>query len=174
MYSQIGQDDWVLSLFPEGYEGYFLDIGAQLPRDINNTLLLEEKGWTGLAIDIIDFSEDWKERKTPFICKDIFKIDLDEYGIPEVVDYLSLDISPWPGSRYESLQRVLSFGFKFCVVTLEHDANRGIDHIVRERIPQRLLMKEMGYTLVKENVNGFEDWYINEVLLASRAGQVGG
>ncbi|MDD5433984.1 MAG: hypothetical protein PH343_01010 [Nitrospira sp.] len=170
MYSQIGQDDWVLSQFPEGYSGYFLDIGAQGPKEINNTLLLEENGWDGISFDIVDYSEQWKVRKTPFVCADVFEVDFFDYNIPQIVDYLSLDISPYAGARYKALKRLLDFGYEFRVVTLEHNANRGEEHDLKERIPQRILMQEKGYVLVRTDVSEFEDWYINELLLTRRAG----
>lgn len=170
MYSQIGQDDWVLGLFPQGYKGYFLDIGAQGPKEINNTLLLEENGWDGTSFDIVDYSEQWKERRTPFVCADVFEVDFIDYNIPWRIDYLSLDISPFAGARFKALKRLLDFGYEFRVVTLEHDANRDEEHNIKERIPQRILMADRGYTLVKADVNGFEDWYINERIFTSRAG----
>ena len=67
-YSQVGQDLFVLSLFPKGYEGIFLDFGCQEPKKINNTLLLEEHGWLGFSFDIVDYSEQWETRQTLFIC----------------------------------------------------------------------------------------------------------
>jgi len=47
--SQIGQDEWVLSLF--GGPRYFVDVGANDGRILSNTWKLEEAGWQGVCID---------------------------------------------------------------------------------------------------------------------------
>ena len=48
-YSQLGQDEWVLSLY--GNQGYFVDVGFYDGVVISNTYLLELAGWKGLGID---------------------------------------------------------------------------------------------------------------------------
>ena len=53
-------------------------IGCHSPRNINNTLLLEESGWNGISIDIVNYSNQWKNRKTRFIQADILKMDFQE------------------------------------------------------------------------------------------------
>lgn len=50
MYSQLGQDDWVLSVFPIN-NGFFVDIGYRHPINISNTYLLELNGWSGIGVD---------------------------------------------------------------------------------------------------------------------------
>lgn len=47
-YSQLGQDDWVLS---KHVKGYFVEIGAYDGVSLSNTLKLEEHGWNGLCIE---------------------------------------------------------------------------------------------------------------------------
>ena len=49
--SQLGQDDWVLSVFPNT-EGYFVDIGCADGIYLSNTNKLEQNGWKGLCIDV--------------------------------------------------------------------------------------------------------------------------
>lgn len=162
-YSQVGQDLFVLSLFPEGYKGTFLDIGCQLPRHINNTLLLEERGWNGTSIDYKDYSKEWRHRNTRYVCTDALNCDYVELEVPLLVDYLSLDISQYPGARYDAISRLFEQGFEFNVITIEHDAYLGYDKSERE--PQRKLLKEHGYKLYSSDIssNGqpFEDWWIN-------------
>lgn len=51
MMSQLGADDWVLSKFPTGHKGFFLDVGAADGFSISNTLKLENAGWSGIAVD---------------------------------------------------------------------------------------------------------------------------
>ena len=161
MGSQVGQDVWVLSLFPEGYKGFFLDLGCNLPIEINNTYLLEQHGWTGIAVDIADYSKEWKQRKTIFICKDAFEINFSSY-LPPVVDYLSLDIDGC-GYNYRALKILLDAGFKFKVITIEHNLYLGENYNQAERLPQRELLLNNRYKLVKADVEcenaKFEDWW---------------
>ena len=62
-YSQCGQDIFVYNILNKN-NGTFLDLGCYLPKNINNTYLLELNGWSGISLDILDYSEEWKERKT--------------------------------------------------------------------------------------------------------------
>lgn len=61
MYSQLGQDGWVLQQFPKDHQGYFVEIGAHHPTDLSNTKLLEEHGWSGIAFDPFPVG-DWRCR----------------------------------------------------------------------------------------------------------------
>lgn len=65
-FSQCGQDRFVDLLFTKpGYQGVFLDIGANHPITINNTYYFEKKGWTGLAFEpITDICMEWKEKRS--------------------------------------------------------------------------------------------------------------
>jgi FkbM family methyltransferase len=49
MYSQIGQDDWVLSKIT--HPGYFVDIGASDGIEKSNTYKLELAGWSGICVE---------------------------------------------------------------------------------------------------------------------------
>lgn len=165
-YSQAGQDEFVLSLFNEGYKGNFVDIGCRLPNEINNTLMLEEKGWVGISLDILDFRDEWKIRKTPFLKENAlncnYKEIFEQISLPKIIDYLSLDIEG-DGLRYQALRKVIESGYEFKIITVEHDVYRGFDSSERE--PQRKLLKDLNYVLVCSNVtlsgNPFEDWWIN-------------
>jgi hypothetical protein len=165
-YSQAGQDEFVISLFDEKYCGTFLDIGCRLPNEINNTILLEENGWSGISLDIMDFSDEWKIRTTPFIIEDALKCDYENlfkiHKMPKVIDYLSLDIEG-DGLRFLALEKIMKSGVEFKVITIEHDVYRGYD--MAERMPQRNLLNGLGYFLVCSNVtlsgNPFEDWWVN-------------
>ncbi|WP_086738193.1 FkbM family methyltransferase [Erythrobacter colymbi] len=82
-FGQICQDYFLDFLFP--YEkGVFLDIGANKPDSISNTLFFEKKGWTGYAFDPIrSFKELWKSRpNTVFINAGVSK----SYGVQAFVE----------------------------------------------------------------------------------------
>lgn len=165
-YSQAGQDLFVISLFYQGYKGIFVDIGCGVPDKINNTLLLEENGWVGLSLDIADYKEQWKIRKTPFVQVDALMTEFDVlfkmFKLPQIIDYLSLDIEG-EGNRYKALERVMKAGYDFKVMTIEHDSYGGYD--ATERQPQRRLLSKLGYSLQRPDVTfggkPFEDWWIN-------------
>lgn len=165
-YSQSGQDLFVSSLLDSSQTRYFFDIGCYLPIDINNTYLLEQIGWKGIALDIEDHSKVWKARNTPFILADATSYDyqklVTDYEMPKIVDYLSLDIEG-NGLRFGALDRIMQFDFEFKIITIEHDIYR--EYGESEREPQRQLLSKMGYDLVCSNVmatgNPFEDWWVN-------------
>lgn len=164
MGSQAGQDKFVLSIFEEGHRGFFLDLGCYDPEFLSNTLLLEQQGWTGLAFDICDYTEKWKIRTTPFINADVTTCDFSQYGIPEIIDYVSIDIDTI-GKNYYTLHRLINRGYKFKVITIEHNLYQGAEYNNKERIPQRTLLSTEGYQLIKPDVeyggNKFEDWWVN-------------
>ena len=165
-YSQIGQDKWVLSLFPKGYKGYFMDVGCHLPKYINNTYALEQSGWSGTAFDIKYYHRLWKKQRTArFIRDDAVTCDYLGLNLPLQVDYLSLDIDVL-GTNYAVLKRLLDFGFEFGSITFEHNLYQGETFNQAERLPQRELLTTKGCTLVHADVeaggNPFEDWWINK------------
>ena len=164
-YSQVGQDVWVLSLFPKGYKGFFMDLGCNDPKNINNTLLLEENGWEGVAVDINDLSELWKDRRTRFIQMDA--LDAKDIMEPALIDYVSIDVDAI-GTNYQTIKNLLAAGFQFKAITIEHNYYISEEFNQRERIPQRRLLLSFGYVLAKEDVmdddgqfNKFEDFWIN-------------
>ncbi len=50
-YSQEGEDLILLELFPPGYRGFYVDVGAHHPKWHSNTQLLYQRGWRGINID---------------------------------------------------------------------------------------------------------------------------
>ena len=166
-YSQAGQDIFVLSLFDKDYKGWFVDIGCFVPKFLNNTCRLEENGWKGISLDIRELNKFWEMRNTPFICADALKTNylqlFDEHKLPEVIDYLSIDIDG-NGTRFSALKKVFETNREFKVITMEHDSYQGFDE--SEKIPQRKFLKEKGYLLLCSDIyltkgNPFEDWWIN-------------
>ncbi len=172
-YSQIGQDKWVLSLFPKGYRGFFMDVGCHLPEYINNTLLLEEQGWDGVAFDKKNYYWAWRKRRvTKFFWTDVLFCDFKALDLPKQIDYLSLDIDG-KGTNYTVLKKLLKLGFKFGSITFEHNLYLGEEYNLAERIPQRELLLNRGYTLARADVkddgdplkgegNVFEDWWVDK------------
>jgi FkbM family methyltransferase len=68
--SQYGQDFVFRELGIASTPGYFVEVGANHPEIESNTFILEKVfGWTGLAIDPLDYSSEYRKfrHKTSFI-----------------------------------------------------------------------------------------------------------
>lgn len=175
-YSQIGQDKWVASKSEYKKNGYFIDIGAGHPIDINNTYYLEnELNWTGLSVDIgpptaygfrdgshtIDsYKKYWSEKRSSKIhCEDALLIDyiklFNEYDVPKFIDYLSMDIHP-PFATCKVLEKIPFDKYKFKFITFETDSHR--DERTREF--SRNILESLGYKIITSDIQ--EDWYIND------------
>ena len=129
-YSQCGQDLFALSILEGEKNGTFVDVGCQHPFVINNTILLEEVGWSGVSIDVVDFSAAWSERATRFVHANALDCDFallfEEHHLPHTVDYLSVDLER-KGDRYAALKQVFASGYDFKLITIEHDVYKGYD-----------------------------------------------
>jgi len=55
-YSMHGEDLVVKEYFKNVNNGFYIDIGCYHPLQHNNTMLLYKKGWTGINVDVSDFS----------------------------------------------------------------------------------------------------------------------
>lgn len=53
-YGQHGEDQYIKTLFPEGYIGTCVDVGAYDGISMSNTLHFEQRGWRCLCIEPID------------------------------------------------------------------------------------------------------------------------
>jgi hypothetical protein len=166
-YSQIGQDIFVQKLI--GNAGYFVEIGGHHPININNTYLLELSGWNGISLDIVDYRDEWKIRKTPFLVEDALSCDFSsifsQYNMPELIDYLSIDVEK-EGERYRALLNCWRSNKTYKIITIEHDAHVGYSET--ERKPQRDFLLSEGYFLLFGDVKNqdgaaYEDWWINPI-----------
>lgn len=169
-YSQAGQDLFAYYINNRNNKGYFLDIGCQDPKEINNTLFLEEKGWTGLLFDIdkkcIDKCK--AERKSTAIQTDLTKDNitdfLKKYNTPKIIDYISMDID---SATHKLIERFPWDDYRFKVMTFEHDVWMVGDKLQKR---SRILFNKLGYVPVCLNImngikNPYEDWWINPELV---------
>jgi SAM-dependent methyltransferase len=167
-YSQISQDVFVFNLF-EKKPGFFLDLGCGNGKNVpcgNNTLLLEENGWTGIGVDIdINYINTYNSfRKSKGVCADLTKITvqevLEQNNAPTIIDFLSFDVDEGTDKALESLS-LQTYSFKF--ITFEHNEYcGGIYENLKNRGKEKFL--SAGYEILIENVHfenhGFvEDWY---------------
>jgi hypothetical protein len=171
-YSQASQDQFVhlllYGLLDKQDDGYYLEIGAGHPLEINNSYFFEKNfGWKGTSIDISDGHKNiwYSTRHNDLLIEDATQSD---YGsilklFPQAIDYLSLDID----NHYDTvLQRIPFKDHIFKVITIEHDFYKFGDQY-REK--EREILTSLGYYLLCPDVtifsNGqylvFEDWWIH-------------
>ena len=178
-YSQASQDVFVDSVLNHPRQGYFVDVGAGCndPKTESNSLLFEERGWNGIAIDMN--SDRLRGRK----CKNIIATIgdgtngtsslaaiLDQNEVPSHIDYLSIDLE---GSDLIAVKSFVDSGRRFKVLTIEHNLysmNPGVSELKRDIF---LFLAANNYVRVGDNIghmaskgnfyNGwpFEDWYID-------------
>jgi len=160
--SQAGQDKFAYERI--GNSGTFLDIGCG-DQNGSNTLALERIGWTGVLVELDPKRAQWcrRNRTSPLIEGDATKVNLSH--LPQHhVDYLSLDIDDerWQQSKIvQVLWKLIDAGFKFRVMTIEHDRYR-IGDETRNQV--RAICVAHGYTLAVPDVahkgNQFEGWWV--------------
>lgn len=189
-YSQLDQDLWILSKFDEDYQGFFVDIGANDGITISNSYLLEQKGWNGICIEpnmtefqklnvsrtsnnyqvcISDFNGKCSFQENGFFGKimvkgsgdtDCFTLEyfLDNVECPKTIDYMSIDVE---GGEFDII-KIFPFDKYFIkYITIEHNAY-GNDFRLKDSIYSIL---SNHFDLEKENVSGFEDWYVNKKMI---------
>lgn len=149
-----------------GKTGTFLDIGCYHPTQWNNTMALEQAGWTGLLFDI---REKWvslcnSTRKSKAFCVDVstkeFADILNKNLSDKNIDYISLDADD---GSLGALQQLLQNGYTFKCMTFEHDY---YDRGNTLKMPSKALLEDWGYVPLFENVkleDGkiWEDWWID-------------
>lgn len=167
--SRENQDLFVLKVLNKKTNGTYLEIGANLPVQDNNTYLLEnEFDWKGVSVELDVNLVNYFNiiRKNPCIAADATNIDythmLNMCSMPNHIDYLQLDIDP-PENTFKCLNQIDFNTYSFSVITYEHDFYAGG---IKEREESRKILESHGYTCIVKNVmHGdliFEDWYINE------------
>jgi hypothetical protein len=168
-YSQAHQDMFVLAMLPNS-TGTYLDIGANDPKAINNTYLLELNGWTGLSVDYNNTFEykHKTQRKNPFIVADATTIHwietLKTYYTSSVIDYLTFDVDDSSEAAFNNFPWS---DYTFKIITIEHDSYRFGPKV---RNMMRSMLSQLGYICVCKDVKGqgnpYEDWWINPAYIS--------
>jgi hypothetical protein len=175
---QVLQDKFVVSILKNKQNGYFLEIGSNHPKLINNTYVLEkELNWKGI---MIEYDNSWisyynlERPNSIHIINDATKINYNELlkynNAPKNIDYLQIDLEVSNRSTLTTLELLNNNVFneyKFATVTFEHDIYDGDKF--NTRLDSRKIFLNRGYILVFPDVrNGqhaFEDWYIHPDLV---------
>jgi hypothetical protein len=177
-HSQAWQDLFVLTALGGKRGGSYLEVGAHVPVDNNNTCLLHrEFDWEGVSIELdpVHFPAWLRERpQSSLLLADALRLDyagLLEQGFANAarrLDYLQLDIDP-SIHTLQVLERLPLDSWRFSVITFETDAYRN-DLRARER--SREILTAHGYALVAADVSvlyppvspdpiAFEDWWLD-------------
>jgi hypothetical protein len=172
-YSQSMQDMFVLSMLDGKKNGTYVEIGADKPRVINNSYLLESQyDWKGVSFEIESNKVEYFNtiRNNKCICADATKFDyknlFDEREYPKQIDYLQLDCDP-PQITLECLKKLPLEDYRFSVITFETDLYAGGHEVQKE---QEEILVKLGYERIVKNVqnegNPYEDWWIDPTVIA--------
>ena len=167
-WSQSMQDMFVLMVLDGKKNGVYVELGADLPRIINNTYLLEsEFDWAGVSFEYdaakVAFFNTIRRNKC--ICTDAttfdYKFLFEERNYPKQIDYLQLDLDPAEGTL-AALKNLPLDDYRFTAITYETDVYRAGADVQDEEIE---ILKSYGYELVVRNVanegNPYEDWWVD-------------
>lgn len=171
-YSQSMQDMFVLSVLDGKRNGVYVEIGADKPRVINNSYLLESQyDWSGVSFEIESDKVDYFNiiRKNKCICADATKFDykslFDERKYPKQIDYLQLDCDP-PQITLGCLKKLPLEDYRFSVITFETDLYAGGQDV---QIEHWQILSSLGYQRVVKNIknegNPYEDWWIDPLVI---------
>lgn len=171
-YSQSMQDIFVLSMLNGKKDGFYIEIGANNPVWINNTLLLESQfNWSGFSFEInhSEVSNFNSFRNNKCICADATKFDykslFDSNELPKQIDYLQVDCEP-PDTTLECLLKLPLDSYRFSVITFETDLYAGGHNA---QIKQEEALSFYGYKRVVKNImnggNIYEDWWVDPLVI---------
>ena len=172
-WSQSMQDMFVLSMLDGKKSGVYVEIGADQPRVISNTYLLENNfNWSGVSFELdadkVAFFNTIRKNKC--LCEDAtlydYKSLFEERSYPKQIDYLQLDIDPAEGTL-RALKTLPLDDYRFSVITYETDVYSSGADIQDEQIE---ILESHGYQLVAKNVkcegNPYEDWWVDPAIVS--------
>lgn len=148
--------------------GFWVDFGARNWGNgfgQNNTVLLYEKGWSGLSMDIGDFGKTYDDLDKSRVffekidCTNVSEVKklFTQHNVPKTIDYLNFDIDEATEGGLQTLASLIEDGYIFNIITIEHDSYRVG---TRVRNLQRDLLSKCLYVRVGE-LDKYEDWWIH-------------
>jgi hypothetical protein len=177
-FGQAEQDKYILNILKEKSNGFFLEIGSNDPKYINNTYLLEKTyGWKGIMVELSpSFLPLYKEHRpnSVHVIGDATQIDyksvFEMNNMPFHFDYLQIDLEVANGSTLKTLEKLdneIFDTYKFATVTFEHDIYH--TNFNNTRLKSREIFLKRGYVCVFEDIgdctNPYEDWYVHPDLV---------
>ena len=165
-HSSMNQESFVISMLEEKRNGFYVELGSAEPYSGSNTVLLEQLGWVGLAIDndmetVAEYQKSNRINKS--IHADAMKFNYDKFfadnGFPKQIDYLQVDIDGHETSNGLLALIALPLNtYRFSVIQFEHDCNRNYK-FKNMRNAQREILSSLGYQLVVQEAG--EDWWVD-------------
>ena len=164
------QESFVINILNEKTNGYYVEIGSELPTKQNNTYLLEtEFMWKGVGIDIKQSNVDkYNEVRTnKSVCADASQFDFIKYfeenNFPKQIDYLQVDIDSKPENiTLKTLINLPLNQYRFSVITFEHgDFESYKNHKVRDL--SREILSMYNYELVVQEYG--EDFWVDQTVI---------
>ena len=147
-WSQSMQDMFVLSMLDGKRNGVYVEIGADQPRVISNSYLLEsEFDWSGVSFELDADKVTYFNtiRRNKCLCEDAtaydYKFLFQERNYPKQIDYLQLDIDPAEGTL-NALKVLPLDDYRFSVITYETDVYSSGADIQDEQIQ---ILESHGY-----------------------------
>jgi len=168
------QEKFVVEIFNEKNNGFYVELGAFDSKLGSNTFYLESSyNWSGVSFEILEDrrNEFSTNRKNPCF-GDALSFNYISYfennNFPKQIDYLQVDIDagyqhdgrPF-GNHYLSLLGLISLPltqYRFSIITFEHDANMYFRNSAM-RDAQREILDSLGYALVVREKH--EDWWVD-------------
>lgn len=175
-YSFEQQDEFIINIFDQKQNGFFLDVGCSHPVLGSNTYALEKQfGWNGFCFDMdmltgtywnsstqLYETVNWHEHRTaPWIYMDVQSPEFTEFlkiNVNDtVVDYISLDVdkpSTMPHHPNEifslsALYRILDSKIKFKSITFEHEYRSWGDSY---KLPAAEALRDNGFFPIVDNM----------------------
>ena len=173
-WSQAYQDLFALTMLQGKKSGKYIEIGANHPSNLNNTVLLEsEFGWKGISVEIDGDMVNLfnKERNQPCYAADATTFDWkqaikDAKWRTKRIDYASVDCEP-PAVTLQALKNLPHDEYRFSVITFETDIYKDGG---QWRDESREFLKNLGYQLVAGDVcnggNPYEDWWVDPEVIS--------
>ena len=174
LYSEYGEDAWILENLPLPDYGFFLDVGCAHPVDHNNTAFLRARGWDGWAVDgNIHWKKIWAEHGYSHMfvnkvisdtCKpvkfdsalniesriagtgtDVAAVTLENI-LPDIGPEIDFMSLDLEGGEYDALMGLSEAAWPGIIVSEHTSRSQGFDHRVRD------LLCGNGYALVHATV----------------------
>jgi|TARA_R110000803_G_scaffold68682_1_gene130705 tetratricopeptide (TPR) repeat protein len=169
-FSQTFQDMFVLSMLDGKTDGQYLEIGSADPYKGSNSALLEDLGWSGISLEILENEVEnfRKVRKNQVVLCNALEYDYSK--LDKVIDYLQLDCEP-PETTYEIMTKLPFDKTDFKVITYEHDHYTDISQSFREK--SRIFLKNQGYIMVVGDISPdenspYEDWWVHPKYISDK------
>ena len=175
-FSQAYQDLFALTMLRGKESGKYIEVGANDPSNLNNTVLLETQfKWKGISVEIDQamVNKFNNHREQPCYQADATTFDWvqafkDNRWRTKRIDYASVDCEP-PAVTLAALQNLPHDDYRFSVITFETDVYKDGS---QWRDASREFLNGLGYQLVAADVcngnNPYEDWWVDpEVITES-------